>query len=263
MPADLVQLVGVLNITPDSFSDGGRYLEPEAALARAKQLFQQGAAIVELGGDSSRPGSTCVGMDEEWRRVGPIVKAVCSLGIAAVDTHHAQTAAMALDAGASMINDVSGGSDRKLLDAVARAGAAIVLMNSRCSAPHLFDGEPLGDVVGWAVERLLRARERAVAAGIAPAKIVLDPGMGAFLSSDPAMSFTLLDRFDELLRLDCALMLGVSRKGFIRSPNESSPADRDSHSAELAAKVARLIDGRAGLYIRAHNVDEHRHRLGL
>lgn len=247
-------VVGILNVTPDSFSDGGSFLDPAQAIMHAHALREQGADIIEIGGDSTRSGSCCVGPHEEWRRVGEVVRALAAQMPVAVDTHHHTVASQALAAGAVMINDISCGHDRQLLAAVASSQAKLTMMFSRCPAPHDFTHleQPLvGDVVLVARQGLKAARDRAVECGIDSERLVLDPGMGAFISAEPEHSWALLGRFGEFAELGCALMLGVSRKGFLKQPAEQAVLERDPHSALCAALLANRIS--TSLYIRTHN----------
>lgn len=264
MTSHVIRLVGVLNVTPDSFSDGGTFLDPAAAIRRAEELARDGASLVEIGGDSTRPGSTCVGASEEWRRIEPVVRALAPQMPLAIDTHHAEVAARALDLGAALINDVTAGSDPAMFATVASRQKPIVLMFSRCSPPHLFGPQPAGDIVN-AINRFLDDRStRAEAAGVPAECIIRDTGLGAFVSPEPETSWAILQRYDEIVAGGGGLMLGSSRKGFLKGPNEDSPADRDHASAMTGVQAAIRRSGLPGpLFIRTHNVALQRDLLAV
>lgn len=258
----LIKLVGVLNVTPDSFSDGGVSFDVHKAIDSGKRLAAQGANIIEVGGDSTRPGSVCVGAAEEWRRIGAIVSALSKIVTVSVDTHHAETAKRALESGASYINDISAGSDRELVEHVARSKGKIVLMHT-ISAPHNFEHlqEKAQDLTSLFVKIKKYLQERitlALSQGIKRENIVIDPGMGAFISSEPKLSFDLLDRIAEFSELGAGLMLAVSRKGFLKSPGEKIVEERDPLSALIALSTTLRWHAAQPLYIRAHNVALHR-----
>lgn len=248
-----IKLIGILNVTPDSFTDGGEFLSYEHAIAHAEAMIRAGADIIDIGGDSTRPGSRCTGPDEEWRRIERIIKALASRCMVSVDTHHATVAREALSAGAKMINDVTAGSDPEMFSAVANAGASLILMYSRCSKPHSFDKEPTGDIVERAKEFLVQRAERAIAAGVDRDKIILDPGMGGFISESPQVSWNVISRFDEFEDLGFPLCFASSRKGFLRTQHENSAKDRDSASA-LTAVMAKHRCPQGLRYVRTHNV---------
>ncbi len=256
-----IQLVGVLNLTPDSFSDGGKFLEPAAAMAQAKLLISQGASVVELGADSTRPGSVCVGTTEEWRRLSPILPEISKLATTSVDTHFAVTARAAIDAGAKLINDVSGGTELELLAAVAEANVKVVLMHS-ISPPHEFDHlkRPSFDLLSLKreIREFFKSRIKvARSCGVRDDQIILDPGMGAFISPNSEISFAVAQQFFEFADMGYAMMFAVSRKGFLKRDGEINPSDRDPLSALLAAATAFKWSSSRPLYIRVHNLSLH------
>ena len=258
------RIVGIINVTPDSFSDGGAYLDPTDAVRRAEDLLTAGADIVEIGGDSTRPGSTCVGSEIEWARIEPSIRALAGRCALAVDTHHAFVAERALDLGAQLVNDVSAGSDPRMFEVVARKGAAIVLMFSRCSAPHLFGPAPAGDIVRTINTFLERRTRAALRAGVPPERIIHDTGMGGFVSPDADASWEILRRIAEITPGGGGIMLGSSRKGFLKTATERSPAERDPASALTGVLVARALRDRAvRLYLRVHNVTEQKRLLDV
>ena len=247
-------IVGIIDVTPGSFSDGGLWLTPERAIAHAEALHAAGASIIEVGGDSTRPGSTCVGPDVEWSRIEKIAAALAPRFKLSVDTHHGAVAARALELGAVMINDVTAGSDPALLRAAAQAKCSLVLMFSRCSPPHFFGPSPGGDIVQAITSYLDLRTALAIEAGVLPELIVRDTGMGGFLSGEPSASWEVLRRYNEIIPGGGGLMFGSSRKGFLKSLTESSPLDRDHASAVTGALAAlKMRASSTPLFIRTHN----------
>lgn len=254
-----VCIVGILNLTPDSFSDGDLYTDPASACARAQELLRAGAELLDLGADSTRPGSLCCGIGEECRRLRSVLAALPAKTPFFVDTHHAQTAELALDCGALGINDVSAGSDPGMFELVAARGAKIVLMYSRCTSPHSFGAESDQDLIPYISAWLLGCAEKAQQSGILRGNIILDPGMGAFISSDPLRSLELIERWSEFSNLGYDLMLGISRKGFVAPQLKAH--ERDHASLELTKKVTESWPGKSTLYLRVHEPALYRDHL--
>ncbi len=243
-------IMGVLNVTPDSFSDGGRYAGFEAACARAREMVAEGASIVDVGGESTAPGSRPLDPEEELARIRPVVAALAPEMPLSIDTYHARTAAACLALGARIVNDVSAlRADPELARVVAEAGAVLVMMHAKdAPLPHASDRparyrDPVAEIAGF----LLRRVEVALAAGIAAERIVLDPGWGRFVSLDPAHSFELLRRFGELAErlAPFPLLVGVSQKGFLGVPMAERPP-----LAQLAALHALE---RGAALVRTHH----------
>lgn len=214
-------LVGVLNITPDSFSDGGRFegvggLENVVEVAR--EMISDGALVLDIGGESTGPGSKEVSLEEELRRVIPAIRAVREAlpeVTISVDTWKSEVARQALQAGANWVNDVTAGrGDAKMFEVVAAAGARMVLMYSKQNSPRT-DREMVEyeDVMATVKEFLQERIAAARAAGVLD--IVVDPGMGAFVSGEPKYSYELIERIEELRELGCPILVGTSRKGFL------------------------------------------------
>lgn len=249
---DTPVLVGILNVTPDSFSDGGRFATVEAALAQADTLKADGCRLLDVGGESTRPGSTPVPAPEETGRVVPVIDALVrrGLGPISVDTRKAEVASAALDAGASVVNDVSGlAFDPGLAGLVARAGAGLVLMHMR-GTPETMDGlARYGDVAVEVAGELRQAAAQAEAAGVAREHIVLDPGFG--FAKTPEQSFRLLAELDPIVGLGYAVLVGPSRKRFLGAATGRPPEDRDRATAvacalawQHGARLFRVHDAR-------------------
>ena len=261
VPCDRTLLMGVLNVTPDSFSDGGRWADPDAAVAHARELIAQGADIIDIGGESTRPGAQRVDVDTEISRVLPVVRALLADGtddgngsaIISVDTIHAATAEAAIDAGAHIINDVSGGlADPAMHDLIARTGVVYVCQHWR-GDPETMDrltDYPGGVVTG--VEAELRERLSELdAAGVDRSQVVLDPGLG--FAKTHAQSWELLAATARLIAdLGQPLLVGSSRKRFLAQAAEdgATPVQRDAVTAATTALAAT-----AGAWaVRVHEV---------
>lgn len=240
--------VGIVNVTPDSFSDGGLYISPECALSQARGLLTAGAGLVEFGAQSTRLGSVPVGADEELRRLIPVLEKSHGINFG-VDTYRGEVAKRVIDYNPVYINDISGGKDPKLLECVAEAGCEIILMHSRLIEPHLFGEDPKGDIIEVVCNSLEKIVERAFKFGIKKEQIVLDTGAGAFLSSRPEDSFELFRRYNEIQnRFDFPFMIAVSRKGFLRRGEE------DLSTLELDRRSEELTSGLKAKYFRVHEV---------
>lgn len=244
-------LMGVVNATPDSFSDGGRFLEAEAAVARALELAEEGADLVDVGGESTRPGAPAVPPDEEVRRVVPVIERLRARGFPlpiSVDTSKGAVARRALAAGADLVNDVTALSDPDLARAVAEAGAPVVLMHMRGTPADMQTRAQYGDVVRDVARELEAALERAAAAGIARDRVVLDPGIGFAKTAE--QSIELLARVGELRALGRPLLVGPSRKSFIGKVTGAPVTERVPGT--LAAVTACVLGGVEML--RVHDV---------
>ena len=264
VPRDRTLLMGVLNVTPDSFSDGGRWADPEAAVAHARELIAQGADIIDVGGESTRPGAQRIDADTEISRVLPVVRALLADGtgaagsaIISVDTIHVATAEAAIDVGAHIINDVSGGlADPAMHDLIARTGVVYVCQHWR-GDPETMDrltDYPGGVVAG--VEAELRERlDELDAAGVDRSQVVLDPGLG--FAKTHEQSWELLAATARLIAdLGQPLLVGSSRKRFLAQAAEAdaTPVQRDAVTAATTALAAA-----AGAWaVRVHEVPVNR-----
>lgn len=246
----ITKIYGILNVTPDSFSDGGHYVDVAAALTHAEKLISDGADIIDIGADSTRPSSICVGEDEEWRRLQPVVDALAGKIPLSIDTHHAAVAQRALHAGARGINDISAGADPDMFRVVKELGGELVLMYSRCPTPHNYVQAQgvfsFDEILEFFEERI----ECALQAGIVREKLILDPGMGAFIGA-PRNSWQVLSQLSRLDSFGLPILLGVSRKGFLKSQEDDTPQSRDAASA--AVSLLSSLSCRSPVYVRTHN----------
>lgn len=226
----MTKIMGIVNITPDSFSDGGRWFDHDAALAHARDLVAQGADMIDVGGESTRPGAPRVDEAEEIRRVVPLVEALAAEGVVvSVDTMRSATAKASIDAGAGIINDVSGGlADPAMFGVVAASGAEYVLMHWRAHSDVMQEATDYDDVVSDVVRELLVQRDAALAAGIARDRIILDPGLG--FSKTGEHNWELLRRLDAFQALGHRVLVGASRKRFL-----TGARDRDVATAMITA----------------------------
>ncbi|MBB4637577.1 dihydropteroate synthase [Longimicrobium terrae] len=254
-------VMGILNLTPDSFSDGGRFLHPGAAVQQARRMVAEGADLIDVGGESTRPGADPVSAEEEAERVGPVLRALAAeLDVPlSVDTRRASVARAALDAGAEIVNDVSGLSDSGMAGVVAAAGAGLVLMHMRGTPRTMQSLTDYGDVVDDVAAELSASLERADAAGIGRERIVVDPGIG--FAKTGAQNLELIAGIGRLrARLGRPVLLGASRKAFIGALLGGVPADaRDAGT--VGACVAGLARG-ARLF-RVHDVRGARQALDV
>ena len=210
--------MGVVNVTPDSFSDGGQWYGAGAAIGHGLELLEQGADIVDVGGESTRPGAQRIEEDEELRRVSPVVTELVKAGVpVSIDTMRARVASFALEAGARLVNDVSGGlADPDMPRLVAAAGASYVVMHWRGHSHDMYARAAYADVVGEVREELTRRVEAVVAAGVDPGRIVVDPGLG--FGKRPEHNWPLLARLPEVATLGgrtFPVLVAASRKGFL------------------------------------------------
>ncbi|KAA1428692.1 dihydropteroate synthase [Nocardioides antri] len=250
------RVMGIVNVTPDSFSDGGRFGDAQVAIEHGLALLRQGADLVDVGGESTRPGAERVAEDEELRRVVPVVHALSSAGAqVSVDTMRASVAAAAVDAGATLVNDVSGGlADPGMLPFLADAGVGCVLMHWRAHSKLMQERATYRSVVEDVRSELARRCDAAMAAGISADRIVLDPGLG--FAKEAGHNWSLLARLPRLMSLGFPLLVGASRKRFLAECvdygglDPAEPADRDDVSAAVATVAA--VTGVWG--VRVHDV---------
>ncbi|KAA9089448.1 dihydropteroate synthase [Microbacterium radiodurans] len=254
-------IMGILNITADSFSDGGSYLDAEAALAHGLALRDAGAGIVDVGGESTRPGATRVPGEVERARVLPVVEALAATGVAvSIDTMNAATAVAAVAAGATIVNDVSGGlADGDMLAAVAASGADLVIGHWRGHSADMYAGARYDDPVVDVLRELEERVGAAAHAGIDPSRIVLDPGIG--FGKLAAQNWQLLRHLDRLVAVGRPVLVGTSRKGFLRDALGEDPAQE---RRDAATAVTSVLAAEAGAWgVRVHDVAATRDALAV
>ncbi len=246
------QVMGILNITPDSFYDGGRYLKIRDAVKRGLQMIDEGADLVDIGGVSTRPGSEAIPVEEELKRVIPVIKELTSQTKRplSIDTYRAKVAEKALEAGAVMVNDISSLSDKDMARVIASNGAALVIMHIR-GKPHCYPKNPVYYNLIAEVKSFLERRvEMALKAGVKSSNIIIDPGLG--FGKTAWQSLELLMRLGELKVLGLPIMVGPSRKSFIGKISGENAKDR--LPGTLAAVTLAILQGAS--IIRVHDVKE-------
>lgn len=247
-------VMGVLNVTPDSFSDGGQFLNFDQAIAHAERMIEEGADIIDIGGESTRPGSEFVTETEELRRVIPIIKQLAAKQTVpiSIDTTKAQVARAALDAGAEIVNDISGlRFEPALADEVARVGAGLVLMHSRGTPKNMQQLPPAEDILDEIVSSLHESVAVALEHGVAPENIAIDPGIG--FGKTVQQNVEIIANLDHLAAefIDFPIMIGTSRKSFIGKLLNNASADERLHGT-VASVVAAVMKG--AHIVRVHDV---------
>jgi dihydropteroate synthase len=243
-------VMGIVNVTPDSFSDGGRYLDPDAAVAHGLALVAAGAHLLDVGGESTRPGAAPVSAEEEQRRVLPVVeRLVAESGVpVSIDTSKASVAVAALAAGASVVNDVAAGSDPDMFDVVAATGTGLVVMHMRGEPRTMQESPHYDDVVGEVGAFLVDRIEQARAKGVDAASLCADPGLG--FGKTAAHNRTLLAHLRELVdRVDAPVLVGPSRKSFLA---ESVGGDERARDDGTLATAVWAVDNGARI-VRVHD----------
>jgi len=250
---DRTHVMGVLNVTPDSFSDGGRYLAPEAAIQRGLEIAEQGASILDVGGESTRPGSASVSAEEEWRRIDPVLRGLArKIDIPiSIDTRKPEVAEEALGRGATIINDVTGLSDPDMARLAAKERAGVVVMHMRGDPATMQQAPRYTNVVEEVRDFLADRAKAAMAAGIEREAIAVDPGIGFGKTVDHNLE--LLRNLDGIATLGHPVVVGVSRKSFIAHLDGGERME-DRLAGSVAA--ATLAAARGADLIRAHDVAE-------
>ncbi|WP_031522379.1 dihydropteroate synthase [Streptomyces sp. NRRL F-5123] len=254
---DRCAVMGVVNVTPDSFSDGGRWFDAELAVKHGLDLVAQGADLVDVGGESTRPGAARVDEAEELRRVLPVVRELAAAGVlVSVDTMRATVAEQALAAGASLVNDVSGGqADPAMIPVVAAAGAPFVVMHWRGQSIDMNNRAVYADVLREVLDELRAALDRAVAGGVDPGRIVLDPGLG--FAKETPHDLALLAHLGELRALGRPLLVAASRKRFLGRvlAGDTSAPPPPARERDAATAAVTAIAAREGAWaVRVHEV---------
>ena len=246
--------MGVVNVTPDSFSDGGAWFTPEDAVAHGRDLVAQGADLLDVGGESTRPGAERPSLAEELRRVVPVVAALREVAPVSIDTRRADVATAALDAGASIVNDVSGGlADPDMGALVAERGIPFIAMHWRGHSTVMQSLAVYDDVVADVSRELMARVEALTAAGVSPDRIVLDPGFG--FAKKAEHNWELLRRLDEVMALGHRVLVGTSRKTFLGHVGRTTDAVRDPLERDVATAATTAHVARLGVWaVRVHDV---------
>jgi len=243
--------MGILNVTPDSFADGGKHDTYEKAVARGLEMIAEGVDIIDIGGESTRPGAERVSPEEEQRRVIPVIEKLAQTGIPiSIDTMRAQTAELAITAGASIVNDVSGGlADDLMHEIVAEMGCPYILMHWRGHSKDMNSQAIYGDVVKEVIAELGTQIDAALQAGISRNNLIIDPGLG--FAKDAAHNWEILKRIDEITDLGFPVLIGGSRKRFLggETPDEREAATIALTESLLAKKIWA---------VRVHSVSPHK-----
>ena len=249
------RVMGVVNVTPDSFSDGGAHPDVDSAVRHGLQLLNDGADLLDVGGESTRPGAHRVSEVEERRRVLPVVERLVAAGaVVSVDTMRASVARAALDAGAQLVNDVSGGlADPDMLPMVVEAEVPYVAMHWRGHSADMQTRARYDDVVAEVCAELSERRDAALAAGMDPQRLMLDPGLG--FAKEPAHSWALLAALPELVALGAPLLVGASRKGFLGVLlADADGVPRPAAERDDATAAVTVLAARAGVWaVRVHD----------
>lgn len=255
LPSDRSLVMGVLNVTPDSFSDGGRFASTDDAIAEGLRMHYAGADIIDVGGESTRPNADQTSPDEEQQRILPVVAALVKAGaLISVDTMHASTAAKALDAGAALVNDVSGlDYDPAMPALIAERNVPYVLLHRRGTAVTMGSLAQYGEVVDEVIAELMKVRDAFVEAGVDPGLIILDPGLGFAKNEDH--NWDILRAVDRFTALGHRVLIGASRKRFLgtlltSAGKAAAPQERDSATVAVSALAA--VAGAWG--VRVHDV---------
>jgi dihydropteroate synthase len=243
-------VMGILNVTPDSFADGGKHFTFEHAVARGLEMIEEGVDIIDIGGESTRPGAERVSEEEEQARVIPVIKELFGKGAdISIDTMRASTARLAVESGATIVNDVSGGAaDPEMFKTVAALGCTYTLMHWRGPSKDMNAKAQYNDVVEDVINEVTIQLDKALAAGIKREKIVLDPGLG--FAKDTEHNWEILNRIDEFAALGYPVLIGHSRKRFIGG---DTPDDREAGTL----KISESLVGKGIWAVRVHSVAPH------
>ena len=250
------KIVGILNVTPDSYFDGGLFETALKAGDRVAEMLKEGADIIEVGGESTGPGSKDVSVEEELKRTIPVIRAIKEKypeAVVSIDTWKAVVAKEALDAGAMIVNDVTAGrSDPDIFSVLKDSKAKLVLMYAKDTTPRTtVEDVSYSDIIKTISDFLRERKQAAIDAGIAEESLILDPGLGHFVSSDPQYSFQIIAGLERLKELGCPLLLSPSRKSFLAGSENLKTADR--LPGTIAASAIAVLNGAD--YIRTHDVE--------
>lgn len=260
LPTDRTIVMGILNVTPDSFADGGQYEKRETAIERGLVMLEEGVDIIDIGGESTRPGAQRVSLEEEQRRVLPVIEALAKAGaIISIDTVRAQTAQKGIQMGARIINDVSAGlSDSEMLPMVAALSCPYIAMHSRGESKDMQARALYNDVVKEVISELIDRVEAVLAAGIAAENLILDPGLG--FAKESEHNWALLNNLEKLETLGFPILIGASRKRFLGVlVGADTPDEREAATIALTSLLAQ----RGTWGVRVHSVKPHRDAIAV
>jgi dihydropteroate synthase len=255
---------GIVNVTPDSFSDGGRYLDVDRAVEHGLRLRAEGATVLDVGGESTRPGAERVGSEVEQERVLPVIERLVAAGApVSIDTINASTAAAAVRAGARIVNDVSGGlADPDMLAAVAESGADYAIGHWRGFSSDMYAHAEYHRAAREVAGELRERMGEAAASGIAPSRLIVDPGIGFSKKGD--QNWAMLRGLDEIVALGPRVLVGTSRKRFLAETIGADPATGSEARRDLATAVTSALAARAGVWaVRVHDVGATRDALAI
>ena len=240
-------VMGILNVTPDSFADGGLHYEESLAITHGLEMIEDGVDIIDVGGESTRPGADRISEEEEQARVIPVIRELAKKGVViSIDTMRATTAKLAVEAGASIVNDVSGGAaDPDMFSTVAQLGCKYTLMHWRGHSKDMNEKASYGDVVAEVIEEVTLQLDKALAAGVKRENIILDPGIG--FAKNAEHNWEVLNRIDEFVALGYPVLIGHSRKRFLGGDH---PDERE----EATVEVTQSLVGKGIWAVRVHGV---------
>ena len=240
-------VMGILNVTPDSFADGGLHFDTDLAITHGREMIEDGVDIIDIGGESTRPGADRVSAEEEQERVIPVIRELAKESVViSIDTMRASTAKLGVEAGATIVNDVSGGAaDLEMFSTVAQLGCKYTLMHWRGHSKDMNSKAIYSDVVAEVIEEISIQLDKALAAGIKRENIILDPGIG--FAKDAEHNWEILNRIDEFIELGYPVLIGHSRKRFLGG---DTPDDRE----EATVQVTQSLVGKGIWAVRVHGV---------
>jgi len=260
LPTNRMIVMGILNVTPDSFADGGRFNTTELAVNRAFAMIDEGVDIIDIGGESTRPGAERISAQEEQSRVLPVIEALSKANvIMSIDTKQADTARKAIERGAHIVNDVSAGlADSQMLSSVAALGCPFIAMHSRGNSQEMGSLAVYQDVVKEVVVELTQRVEEAISAGIHSSNLILDPGLG--FAKEAHHNWALLNDLEAIKAIGYPVLIGGSRKRFLGSAvNAQTPDEREEATVALTALIANK-----GIWgVRVHSVKPHRDAISI
>jgi dihydropteroate synthase len=240
-------VMGILNVTPDSFADGGLHFDTDLAITHGREMIEDGVDIIDIGGESTRPGADRVSAEEEQARVIPVIQELAKENVViSIDTMRASTAKLGVEAGATIVNDVSGGAaDPEMFSTIAQLGCKYTLMHWRGHSKDMNSNAIYSDVVAEVIEEISIQLDKALAAGIKRENIILDPGIG--FAKDAEHNWEILNRIDEFIELGYPILIGHSRKRFLGG---DTPDDRE----EATVQVTQSLVGKGIWAVRVHGV---------